>query len=76
MNKEEYYKTFRDTFDGVKQASLAELVEKYQSLSDGDRIEYWGYLMKDGSNEIEFAKFVHKQLARFIIETMLRQPRL
>ena len=74
MNKEEFYTIFRNTFDGTEQAYVAKIVKEYQCLSDNDRIDYWAYLMKDGANELEFAKFVHKYLGALLMEASGRLP--
>lgn len=69
---EEYYKLWKDTFDGVKQARLVELVEKFEKLSDTDKFYYFWYLVNDGTNDLEFAKFVSKRLKKLAWEATLR----
>lgn len=70
MNKEEYYKAWRDRFDGRKNIRLEELIYHYQKLSNDDRILYWAFLTKGAQEELEFVKFIYYHLVEFVLEAL------
>lgn len=68
MNTEMYYNAWRDVFDGRRNIRLDELIYHYKKLSNDDRLQCWNILMREGTQDLEFVKFVHKHLEEFILE--------
>lgn len=49
-------------------AGVEELINEFRQLNNEQRIAAWAWLTRNGVQDMEFARFVHSNLSRLVLE--------
>jgi len=58
----------RRAFAEQDDALTTKLVVEYRELANDDRVHCWSRLTQGGVQELDFAKFVHRNLGELLLE--------